>query len=278
MKNYYLLIVLLLLTYVVKAQVYQFGIVHDAGNTFKVVAIPDFNSFDTNTDSEVVDVSDVGFTLMLPADASEIQNVTTLLSVRTWNLNAYDAAFLTGQGLGDGTKDAFLITMNPGQTIIGHVSNVQLDLVSFEVVNPPSSGDLYFLENTDPIAQGAGNVLDSFFNADIDGVGNGAGTIDYYGGNDPALNSFDFQTLGIDEISTNMGMVSIYPNPVSDILYIKSKNVVITGLELYNVQGKQQFRVLGNLHQINVESLNNGIYFLKIVSNEGTITKKVVIE
>ena len=277
MKNYYFIaLILLFITNSVYCQNYEYGIVHLSGNSFKVVAIPDFNSFDTNTDSEVVDVSDVGFTLMLPADPSEIQNVTTLLSGRTWNLNSYDAAFLTGQGLGDGSKDAFLITMNPGQSIIGHISNVQLDLVSFDVVNPPSTGDIYFLENTDPIAQGAGNVLDSFFNADIDGVGNGAGTVDYYGGNDPTINIFTFGTLSI--VDNSIKGIKIYPNPVSDVLYIQNENVAISRMELYDVQGKQLFSMVDNLNQINVEYLNNGIYFLKIVSDNGTITKKIIVK
>jgi hypothetical protein len=275
-KYYFTTLILLLITNIFYCQNYEFGIVHISGNSFKVVAIPDFNSFDTNTESEVVDVSDVGFTLMLPNDPSEIQNVTTLFVGRTWNLNSYDAAFLSSQGLGNGTKDAFLLTMNPGQTIIGHVSNVQLDLVSFDVVNPPSSGEIYFLENNDPIALGAGNVLDSFFNADIDGPGTGSGTTDYFGGNDPSLNSFSFGTLSISENS--ISGIKIYPNPVSDILYIQNENVAVSRMELYNLQGKCVLNITDNVNQINVENLNKGIYFLKIFSVIGETNKKIIIE
>jgi hypothetical protein len=276
MKNYYILLLVLLTIYSVNAQQYQYGVIHQTANTFKVVCIPDFNSSDTNTNTGNVDISDVGFTLMLPADLSEIQNVTTLLPGRTWNLNSYDASFLTGQGLGDGTKDAFLLTMNPGQSILSHTIGEHIDLVNFEVGNPPTSGDLYFLENSDPIAQGAGNVLDSFYNADIDGVGNGAGTIDYFGGNNPALDSFSFGTLSV--ASNVITSIKIYPNPVSDILYIQNENVDISSIELYDVHGKQLLSITDKVNQINVENLNTGIYFLKIMFDRGETTKKIIIE
>ena len=268
------LIVSLLFTTICKAQSYEFGIVHVSGNTFKIVGIPDFSTLDTNPVDGNADISDVGFTLMLPADPSDIQNVTSMLSGRTWNLNSYDAAFLTGQGLGDGTKDAFLLTMNPGQTLITHLAFAQIDLVSFEVVNPPTSGDLYFLENTDPIAQGAGNVLDSFFNADIDGVGNGAGTSDYYGGNDPSMDSFSFGTLSVNEQLFNE--ITIYPNPVSETLrVVSSKN--IEKIEIYNVQGKLEL-MAENRNEVEVNKLSTGMYLLKLYSGGKHVVKQIIIK
>lgn len=275
MKNYYYLLLFILATHVCQAQGYDYGILHLTGNTFKVVFIPDFASFDSNTNSGSVDISDVGFTLMLPADASEIQNLTPLLSGRTWNLNSYDAAFLTGQGLGDGSKDAFLLTMNPGQSIYSHEANVQIDLVSFEVMNPPASGELYFLENTDPIALGAGNVLDSFFNADIDGIGVGAGTTDYYSGNALGLESFDFQTLSIVNITNQEINIQIYPNPVSEFLFI-STDQQIEMVTLFDLQGKQVF-LAKNINQIEVSNYPTGMYFIKVKTTEGSITKKIII-
>ncbi|MTE26065.1 T9SS type A sorting domain-containing protein [Winogradskyella ouciana] len=273
MKHYFTLLLLIFSIYAINAQEYKFGIIHESGNAFKVVFIPDFNSFDSNTSDGIVDISDVGFTLMLPAGISEIQNVISLLTGRTWNLNSYDADFLIGQGLGDGTKDAFLLTMNPGQSIYSHVATAQIDLVSFEVVNPPAFGELYFLENTDPIAQGAGNVLDSFFNADIDGIGNGAGTIDYYGGNDPTLNSFSFSTLSIpDSVITNL---DIFPNPVSKTLYITT-NQTLKSVLLYNILGKQVYSSKDS-NQIEVDGYQQGIYLLKIETNQGVTTKKIII-
>lgn len=274
MKNLYTLLLLIWFSILGQAQNYQYGIVHVSGNIFKVVAIPDFNSADSNMDSGIVDVSDIGFTLMLPADLSEIQNVTSLLAGRTWNLNSYDAAFLTGQGLGDGTKDAFLLTMNPGQSIFSHVANAQIELVSFDVVNPPTTGELYFLENSDPIAQGAGNVLDSFFNVDIDGVGNGAGTLDYYGGNDPVLDSFDFQTLKVEEV--NPIMINIYPNPASEYIYISTSHT-IQYVKIFDILGKEVVYLTNN-NTINVSKLKTGIYILKVMTDNGSITKKIIIE
>ena len=47
----------------------SFGIVNTSGYNFKIVAIPDFDSTG-NTD-----VSNIGFTLMLPAGAADAMNI-----------------------------------------------------------------------------------------------------------------------------------------------------------------------------------------------------------
>ena len=226
MKIYYTLASIILMSLMTSAQNYEFGLVHLNNYDFKIVAIPDFTS------SGSTDVSDVGFALVLPAGSADIINQSSMLSGRTWNVSQFDAAFLSGLGLGDGTKDVFQFNMPPGQSIVSHTSGEQIDLISFQVSNSPTEGELTFLLNSDPIAIGSGGVLDSFYNSDIDGPGTGAGTIDYFSGVMNGLDSFLFSTLSIEAFEEASFYIEVYPNPVKDKLFIRS-NISIDAVLLF---------------------------------------------
>ena len=69
----------------------------------------------------------------------------------------------------------------------------------------------------------------------------------------------------------------VYPNPVNDVITIASKNIDVTSVSLYSVLGKQ---VLSGLelknNSLNISELAKGVYFLKINSNQGTVTKRII--
>lgn len=70
--------------------------------------------------------------------------------------------------------------------------------------------------------------------------------------------------------------LNIYPNPVNDRLYIETEGV-IKEIVVYDIYGRRQ--TIGNGEQsldIDVSCLNSGIYFVKIKTNNGTITKRFV--
>ena len=74
--------------------------------------------------------------------------------------------------------------------------------------------------------------------------------------------------------------VQVYPNPTNGKLQVTSYKLQISGLEVYNVMGEIVYRSPGITRQssvIDLSSQHNGIYFLKIKSDEGTVTKKIVI-
>ncbi len=68
----------------------------------------------------------------------------------------------------------------------------------------------------------------------------------------------------------------VFPNPVSDVVNISSKTI-IDKVELYNVLGEKVLQST-NTKTLNVESLNAGIYILKVFSNDESATKKIVIK
>jgi len=268
MKKYIIIIGLVFVYFSGFSQHYELGLVHLNNYDFKIVAIPNFES-SVNTD-----VSDIGFTLVLPAGASDIINETSLLAGRIWNVSQFDAAFLTGQSLGDGTKDVFQFNMPPGQSILSHSAGQQIDLVSFQVSNMPTEEELYFLLNSDAIAVGAGGVLDSFYNSDIDGLGIGAGTSDYFSGIDSNMDSFSFSTLGIEDVNSILSQISVYPNPFSDYLNISTR-LKIESITLFDLQGREVTSVL-NAETINVSGISAGAYLIKIKTSKGTVIKRLI--
>lgn len=265
MKTLYTLISLIIFCPVI-AQNYELGLIHQGNYDFKIVAIPDFDS------AGDTDISDIGFTLMLPSGADDVINQLTLLPGRIWNVTEFNAAFLTGQGLGDGTLDAFQFNMPAGQSLIAHITGQQIDLVSFNVSNMPTTGEMSFLLNNDPIAMGAGGVLDSFYNSNIDN----STTQDYFSGLTLGMESFMFDTLSIDEVQNIENKIKIFPNPTSDYISILT-NTELEKVELYTLTGKRVLYSISS-NRIDVHQLPSGIYFLRLQTNQKiTLTKKIII-
>lgn len=77
--------------------------------------------------------------------------------------------------------------------------------------------------------------------------------------------SFPFQTL------------RIYPNPVRNMLYIKAKQN-LDKLELFDLRGKLLLsKLLDKTNTtLKVNSLSQGVYFLKISSDQQSITRKII--
>ncbi len=78
--------------------------------------------------------------------------------------------------------------------------------------------------------------------------------------------------LSINEFSMNS--ISIYPNPVNDILTLES-NSNIDLIELYNILGTKINSVY-NTNIIDMSKLNSGIYLIKIHLNGTSLTKKII--
>jgi len=84
--------------------------------------------------------------------------------------------------------------------------------------------------------------------------------------------------LSTDEPELKMAF-EIFPNPASEILYIKKPGgIVMLSLEVYNHLGQIKFQSFGNYDDIDVSSFEKGIYFLKIESENKIFRQKFLIE
>ena len=71
--------------------------------------------------------------------------------------------------------------------------------------------------------------------------------------------------------------LNIYPNPTSNLLHIEASQTDISRVEIFDVQGKRVMQVSpANLSEIDVSQLTNGMYFLKLSTSNGELTRKFV--
>ena len=85
-------------------------------------------------------------------------------------------------------------------------------------------------------------------------------------------------TLAIDNFDENDKTVSVYPNPSSSDIFLKSSENILK-VELYDLRGRKIIQQ-NNLNkfetQFNVEHLKEAIYILNVYTKEKIIVKKIV--
>jgi hypothetical protein len=87
--------------------------------------------------------------------------------------------------------------------------------------------------------------------------------------------AYEYGSTLTNENFTSNNEFKIYPNPVQDLLTIQS-NSEIEKIEIYSLEGKLVLQSTQNL--FNVQSLENGIYLLKIKTINGEISTKKFIK
>ena len=86
--------------------------------------------------------------------------------------------------------------------------------------------------------------------------------------------------LGVGIETINLAdAVQIFPNPVRNELNIAADSgLAIIGASIFNTSGQMIQSVANPGHQIDVSSLPSGIYFIRIETDQGTVTKHFVKE
>jgi hypothetical protein len=73
--------------------------------------------------------------------------------------------------------------------------------------------------------------------------------------------------------------IDVYPNPAHDILRIDAPGFFLfKSIELYDINGRSVRQFDKDAMALNVGGLPSGTYFLKIETNDGSYTRKVIIE
>ena len=70
--------------------------------------------------------------------------------------------------------------------------------------------------------------------------------------------------------------ISVYPNPVSDRLYVKQPLNTKPVVEMYDMQGKQIFNKLLDNNFIDVSELQTGVYIVKLALPGNILYRKIV--
>ena len=99
----------------------------------------------------------------------------------------------------------------------------------------------------------------------------------------PKIATFVFTLSQVLSVSSNEleSSVSVYPNPSNGTIFIKNLgNIVLQNAEVYDSNGKRLkiYKDFTNQKDIELNSLASGLYFVKLNSDKGSITKKLVIQ
>lgn len=146
-----------------------------------------------------------------------------------------------------------------------------IDIISTRIFSFwENDGNQSFTETS--INTNQGNIANHILSADF----NNNGKIDIL----TSFNKYPFTiwenttALSVNDFETDKSLVKIYPNPTTNYINIQS-NFDINSVEVYSLQG-QKVLLVENQKTINISSLSKGIYFLKVKTVNGEITKKII--
>lgn len=89
------------------------------------------------------------------------------------------------------------------------------------------------------------------------------------------------QVLAVQNHELNNAF-SIYPNPSHGEVFIRNfkNNILLKKVEIFTIEGKKlrSFNEISNQNSLGLHTLKSGLYFLRIVTNKGSITKKIILK
>ena len=143
------------------------------------------------------------------------------------------------------------------------------------------TGELVWFENLD--GQGSFGAPQFIFNDLPFAITVTAADLDGDGDMDPVAASqtsgfiywFENDLLGVEELE--MAQIQLYPNPVSEILHIQSRDP-LQQVTFYDVLGQSLMTVYKDFENIPVSNLPAGVYFVEVQTLKGVLVKRVVKE
>ena len=82
--------------------------------------------------------------------------------------------------------------------------------------------------------------------------------------------------LNIDK--NNISNASLYPNPANGVVYFSTTTNDALSVSVFDMLGKQVMEAQNVQSQLNISSLNPGMYFVKMTQGSSTSTKKLVVK
>lgn len=87
----------------------------------------------------------------------------------------------------------------------------------------------------------------------------------------------DMVACSLNTQSFTQNKINIYPNPVTDMLYFDITDTTIEKVIIYDFSGRKVLEQNG-VNTISVSDLRKGNYILKIFSNKGVQTEKIIVK
>ncbi|GEQ85534.1 hypothetical protein ULMS_10420 [Patiriisocius marinistellae] len=134
-----------------------------------------------------------------------------------------------------------------------------------------------------------GDLIENYLDDDDDGDGILTKDEDYNNNGDPIdddtnnndVPDFLDEDVALGVISQHLVGLAIFPNPAKDLLNISMPNLESNAtITIYSIQGKQLFSEILNtqatVKNIQIASLQGGVYFVKVETSNGSLTKKFI--
>ncbi len=89
---------------------------------------------------------------------------------------------------------------------------------------------------------------------------------------------FDLDAVGIiNNVTNSLNEITIFPNPVAEILQISVNGLDVKNIQIYTMDGKLVFKSNTIMPEINVSQLTSGLYLFFLETNNSAL-KKVFIK
>ncbi|MCK9164167.1 MAG: T9SS type A sorting domain-containing protein, partial [Bacteroidales bacterium] len=92
--------------------------------------------------------------------------------------------------------------------------------------------------------------------------------------------------IGLNDVENNISSINVYPNPIKDIATLDitlSENSTAT-IQVIDMLGRnvidlgsKSMKTGENTIEFNTSKLNNGMYFIKVITDNGIVSKKVTV-
>ncbi len=245
---------------------YTYSLVDNGSFNYTITAVPN-----TSANNFATSVQSYGFTIILPDGITA--TITSSLG------NGAGATYFDGSAVGQASIDGYLITETLGSPISlpSPVSGGASPMVDIQLNQSPTSGSISILENNSALATTV-TPLKSFMSADMEDDGTAIFTpvVNANASGLSGTTSYTFTTLSIE--SDELATLSIHPNPAKDVVYISSPEIALTKAEVFNMNGQLVLSTKNNLETIQINKLQSGMYILKLYTENGSKTIKIIKE
>ncbi|WP_452597313.1 T9SS type A sorting domain-containing protein [Pontimicrobium sp. MEBiC01747] len=267
MKTYKSTIAFTIFFFLIKFQLnaqssYSYTLRSNESNSYTVSAIPN-----SNTGTFKTAVQSYGFTIILPKGVKA--SITSSLG------NTASASFFSGEQIKKPQFNGYLIsgTLANAIELPAPSSNKATDIVTLQILGEHTKESIYLLENNSKTAIEV-IALQSYLTADTinDNTWTFTNVIDSKTSKALEKSSNNFNT----KENTKLLELSVYPNPVNDVITIYSPKEKLNKIELYNSNGVLVLTKKDNLETINANKLASGLYFIKLESKNSQKTIKII--